>query len=50
VERVCSQELCSVSGATEGLLQIGPFIPRGFCYIQTKRLFASLPLSDFNNS
>ena len=50
VERVGSRELCSVSGVMEGLLQIGQFIPRGFCYMQTKSLFASLQSSDFNNS
>jgi hypothetical protein len=52
VERVCSQELCSVSGVMEGLSQIGQFICRGFCYIQTKSVFAhchQLILTTVNN-
>lgn len=52
VERVCSQELCSVSGVTEGLSQIGQFTRRDFCLIQTKSVFANchgLILTTVNN-
>jgi len=40
VERACRRELCSVSGVTDGLSQIGQFIRRCFCFIQTKSVFA----------
>ena len=52
VERVCRRELCSASGVTEDLSQIGQFICRGFCFIQTKSAFAHchrLILSTVNN-
>jgi len=52
VERVCRRELCSVSGVMDGLSQIGQFIRRGFCFIQTKSVFANchrLILTTVNN-